>query len=281
MSEHITETPTVKRLERSSQNKFLAGVCGGLGRYFDLNPNVFRLGLVVLTLLGGAGILVYIAALLVMPAEGEPQSIAERALAERRDHPWRLVALGLVGVAIAVLLTRADSWPSAGAGWFFVLVAGLIVLWASRERGARRAVLAIVGVLAVLLATAVTAIAVAFSWFDVSLGDGVGDRTYTPAAVSDVRQQYELGIGDLRVDLSRLHTDRPLLVKAKVGMGKLRVIVPAGTAVAVDSHVKAGSISALDRTDNGRNAHVQVGSAGRLTLDASVGAGRIEVVRAG
>ena len=55
MSEHITHTQGIKRLERSSTDRMLAGVSGGLGRYFDLNPAVFRLGFVVLTLLGGAG----------------------------------------------------------------------------------------------------------------------------------------------------------------------------------------------------------------------------------
>src|SRR5215468_4832492 len=84
MSEHITHTATVKRLERSSSDRMLAGVSGGLGRYFDLNPGVFRLGFIVLVLLGGAGILVYLAAVLVIPNEGE-ESIAARILAERRD----------------------------------------------------------------------------------------------------------------------------------------------------------------------------------------------------
>ena len=80
MSEHITHTPTVRRLERSS-DRILAGVAGGLGKYFELNPNFFRIGFVVLTLLGGAGILVYLAALLVMPAEGKERSLAEQVLA--------------------------------------------------------------------------------------------------------------------------------------------------------------------------------------------------------
>src|SRR6266536_4496476 len=101
MSEHITHTPMVKRLERSSSSRVVAGVCGGLGRYFDLNPNVFRLGIVVLTLLGGAGILVYLAAVLVLPAEGRDASIAAQVLAERSERPWPLVGLGLVGIAIA------------------------------------------------------------------------------------------------------------------------------------------------------------------------------------
>jgi phage shock protein PspC (stress-responsive transcriptional regulator) len=102
MSEHITHTPIVKRLERTPSDKKIAGVAGGLGRYFDLNPNVFRLGFVILTILGGSGVLVYLAAVLVMPVEGEDQSIAGRALSQRRERPAALVGIGLVAVAIAL-----------------------------------------------------------------------------------------------------------------------------------------------------------------------------------
>jgi phage shock protein PspC (stress-responsive transcriptional regulator) len=280
MGEHIADTAQVKRLERSSRNRMIAGVCGGLGRYFDLNPIVFRLGLVVLTLLGGAGILVYIAAVLVIPAEGEEASIAERVLAERRDHPGRLVGLALVGVAIFVLLSRASSWPSAGAAWVFVLIAGLAVLWASKERRARRLVLALTTAAVVALAAALVAVVAAFAWFDVSLGDGAGDRVYAPLSAADVRHDYNLGVGNLKVDLSRVPATSELHVHARVGIGELRVIVPRDASVVVDSHVKLGSISSLDHHGDGHNAHVLIGGGDKLYLDARVGAGRIDVVRA-
>ncbi len=111
MSEHITHTPQIKRLERSSSDRMVAGVSGGLGRYFDLSPAVFRLGFVNLTLLGGAGVLVYLAALLVVPAEGTEQSIAAQVLAERRDRPWPLVGLGLASVALVPCSPAASSPP--------------------------------------------------------------------------------------------------------------------------------------------------------------------------
>src|SRR3954453_13165899 len=136
MSEYTTPIPMVKRLERSSDAKLLAGVAGGLGRYFDISPAVFRLGFVVLTLLGGAGILVYLAAVLVIPKEDEERSIAEDVLANRRDHPWRLIALGLVAVAILSLLARADTWPTAGAAWALIVIGGIVLLWTTvRRRG--------------------------------------------------------------------------------------------------------------------------------------------------
>ena len=97
MTQPLTHTPQVKRLERSSSSRVVAGVSGGLGRYFDINPAVFRLGFVVLTLLGGAGILVYLAAVLVIPDEGREQLDRGRrarraprpALAPRRARPDR------------------------------------------------------------------------------------------------------------------------------------------------------------------------------------------------
>src|SRR5215472_5540470 len=174
MSEHITETTSIKRLERSSSDRMIAGVSGGLGKYFDLNPGVFRLGFIVLVLLGGAGILVYLAAVLVIPNEGE-ESIAARILAERRDRPVPLIALGLVGIAIAVLLSRGDLWPAAGTGWVLILILAVGVVFASRSERRNRAVLAIVlGTVALIAVALVTAVVVAFAWFNVSLSDGVG-----------------------------------------------------------------------------------------------------------
>src|SRR3989449_7678939 len=96
MSEHITEQPAVKRLERSRSDRMVAGVSGGLARYFDIHPAFYRVGFVVLTLLGGAGILIYLAAVLVMPDEGKEDSVVTAALKNRRDRPWPLIGLALV-----------------------------------------------------------------------------------------------------------------------------------------------------------------------------------------
>jgi phage shock protein PspC (stress-responsive transcriptional regulator) len=278
MNTHIASTPQVKRLERTKSPRIIAGVAGGLARYFDLSPAVFRLGLIVLTLLGGAGILVYLAAALVIPEEGADQSFAERVLSERRDRPWPLIGLGLVGVAVAVLLAQA----AAGAGWVLVLIAGLIVLWMSRRekkgRGIFFTVLALTGVLVAAIATATV---IAFAWFDVSLGDGVGDRTYEPASISNLKPSYQQGVGSLRVDLSHIGpVTKETHVNASVGVGELRIVVPHDAAVSVDARAKAGELFVLENHDDGKNATVRIGH-GPLVIDARVGAGRIDVVRAG
>ena len=56
-----------KKLYRSANSKMLAGVCGGIAEYFGWDPTMVRLALVLFTLLGGAGILFYIIAWLIMP----------------------------------------------------------------------------------------------------------------------------------------------------------------------------------------------------------------------
>jgi phage shock protein PspC (stress-responsive transcriptional regulator) len=283
MTEHIAHTPTVRRLERSASDRMLAGVCGGLGRYFELNPAFFRVGFVVLTLVGGAGVLVYLAAVLVMPAEGKERSIAEQVLEERRERPWPLVGLAVVGVALLVLLSHATLWPAAGAGWIFVLVVGLVVLWVSRSaRWGGRLLKILVALVVATLAAVVTALVLAFSWFNVSLGDGVGNHEYAPLTAAAVDPSYKLGVGNLRIDLSSIGpVQSELHVKAKVGVGNLRIVVPYGVPVQVNARAKVGNVHVLNQRDSGRNAVVTTGSGGGYVIDARVGAGNIDVTRTG
>jgi phage shock protein PspC (stress-responsive transcriptional regulator) len=283
MTENITDSPTVRRLERSSSDRMLAGVCGGLGRYFELNPTVFRVGFVVLTLLGGAGVLVYLAAALVMPGEGRDRSLAEQVLAERKERPWPLIGLAIVGVALIVLLSRAALGPAAGDGWIFVLVVGLVVLWVSRSaRWGGRLLRLFLALIVAALAAFATAVVLAFSWFNVSLNDGVGDHVYAPASVAAIAPSYHLGVGSLRIDLSAIRPPaKALQVKAKVGVGELRIVVPDGARVQVSARAKLGDVHVLRLEDSGRNAIVTTGSRGRYVIDARVGLGRIDVVRAG
>ena len=57
-----------KRLTRSTTNKTLCGVCGGIAEYFNIDPTVVRLIVVFLALAGvGSGLLAYIVAAIIMP----------------------------------------------------------------------------------------------------------------------------------------------------------------------------------------------------------------------
>lgn len=283
MSDYITHPVhdgEPKRLERSSSDRFLAGVCGGLGAYFDLKPAVFRLGFVVLALLGGAGFLIYLTAALVLPAQDKEDSIAARAIADRREHPARLVGLGLVAAAVAVLLSSADSWPTAGAGWVVVLFAGLVVLWAGGRNRPRRVVFALGAFFATILLVTAAATVLAFSWFDVSLSDGTGDRVYRPASASELERVYKLGIGALEVDLTRLPSGTPVRVRAELGVGELKIVVPHDAEVAADVSAKLGDLTVLGQHQDGHNARIVTG-VGSIQIDAEVGAGEVRVERAG
>ena len=57
------------RLYRSSSDKMIAGVCGGLGDFFGLDPTLVRLVFVVLALLGGHGLLVYLVLWIIVPRQ--------------------------------------------------------------------------------------------------------------------------------------------------------------------------------------------------------------------
>lgn len=58
-----------KKLRKSRTDKKLCGVCGGLANYFECDPTIVRLGTVLLSLFWGAGLVVYLAAALVLPFE--------------------------------------------------------------------------------------------------------------------------------------------------------------------------------------------------------------------
>lgn len=58
---------TMKKLYRSNTNRKLCGVCGGFAEYFDLDPTIMRLLVIILTLFGGGGLLIYLICALVIP----------------------------------------------------------------------------------------------------------------------------------------------------------------------------------------------------------------------
>ena len=299
MSEHTTHIPEIRRLHRSRSDRMLAGVSGGLARYFEIHPAVFRVGFVVLTLLGGAGVLIYAAAALVMPDEGKEDSIATAALRNRRDRPWPLIGLGLLAVAGAVLLSRATLWPS-GDSWVFFLLAGAVILWITRHppadeamdaaelaaedsRRVRRALKRTGIVLASFVALVLVAVAVFMAVFHVHVGRGVGDSTYAVTDMQALEDDYRLGIGSLELDLSSLQLPTGVThVDTSVDVGDLQVIVPTGVALQVHAEAQAGYANVLGQTDDGRNADVDLSQTGSrvLVLDAHVGAGSVRIERA-
>ena len=68
--------PERPALRRPFEDRMLAGVAAGLARYFGVDATIVRIAFVVLTVVGGAGIPLYLAGLLLIPDEGSDQSIA-------------------------------------------------------------------------------------------------------------------------------------------------------------------------------------------------------------
>jgi phage shock protein PspC (stress-responsive transcriptional regulator)/predicted membrane protein len=298
MSE-TTHTNEIRRLQRSRSDRMVAGVSGGLARYFDIHPAVFRVGFVVLTLLGGAGILIYAVAALVMPDEGKADSVATAALRDRRDRPWPLIGLGLLAVAVVILLSRATLWFDGDAWWLF-LIAGALVLWLTRHpsepsadakqlaaqdsRRVRRLFRRLLIAVAALLALAIAAVAIFLATFDVDLGSGVGDRNYIVTTPEQLRDEYHLGIGSLDLDMSRVELPKgETHVEVRVDVGDMDVLVPAGVALRIQGKAEVGEVDLPNGIKgNGRNVESELIETGErvLVLDASVGAGAVRVERA-
>ena len=60
-----------KRLQRSRTKRMLAGVCGGIGSYFDVDPTIIRVLFVLFSLVVGGGILAYILLWIIIPEDPE------------------------------------------------------------------------------------------------------------------------------------------------------------------------------------------------------------------
>jgi phage shock protein C len=58
-----------RKLYRSTSNRQLAGVCGGLAEYFNLDPTLIRVLFVILAVLGGSGVILYIALWIIVPKQ--------------------------------------------------------------------------------------------------------------------------------------------------------------------------------------------------------------------
>jgi phage shock protein PspC (stress-responsive transcriptional regulator) len=306
MSEHTVEEPAVRRLERSRDDRMLAGVCGGLARYFGIHPAFYRVGFVVLTLIGGAGILVYLAALLVIPDEGHDESIAAETLRQSRDRPWPLIGLGLLGLAGVVLLSRVTLWPHGDAAWILLFLAGGTILFlarrssepsppvvgtdesttavaagaaivAPRKRHILRTILVVLGSLFVV---ALTAAAIVVAIFPVHLSHGVGEKTFAPASVAALERTYTLGIGKLDLDLTNVRLPvGETRVRARVDYGDVLIVVPSDVAVRAYGKARLGYVNVLGDEDDGRNADERAPAAGArvLVVDARVQVGSVRI----
>ena len=330
--------PRPKRLYRAREGRVIGGVCEGLGRYFDVDPIIFRIGTVVLTFVGGAGLLAYLAALLLIPAEEDPNA-APGETPEGRNR-W-LVVLGVIvlvciagpflvggGLILAGFLVPVAILVAAGVlVWWFVsgegpageagdvakraalgigilLVCGLISIggaWAAAAGGETIVAVVVIAAAVVIIAGAfvrpvrwlvLPALALALSAGTVQaagidLEGGVGERDYRPVSALDLQDRYQLGMGELVIDLRQ--TDLPpgdVPLEVDLGVGEARVVVPKDVCVATDAHVRVGEIRTFERHNEGVDVDVQdrpdaPAGVTRLLVDAEVGVGSLRIGHSG
>jgi predicted membrane protein len=190
-----------------------------------------------------------------------------------------LVGALLVLVGIAWLLDAAG----VEVPWRAVLPAALIAVGLACIVGAfrgRQHALMVLG----LALTVVLSVAVAADWdLEVPLAGGVGDRTEQPTTPADLTR-YQLGAGDLVVDLRRLQVPPgTTAVDARVGIGELVVELPDGVTAEVVARSGLGEVRVLGQEEGGFGSRVDAEADGggdrRLELDLRVGVGSVRVER--
>ncbi|WP_329484375.1 PspC domain-containing protein [Kribbella sp. NBC_01484] len=123
--------------QRSRSDRWVAGVCGGIGRALNIDPVLVRVVMAVL-IISGPGVIFYIAAWVLMPDEGSERSAAQGLLGDRvrPDHPWLWPIV--IGVCVFVAIAMMSSF---NVGRFVpgpLIVLAVIWLAAKHRKGERR-----------------------------------------------------------------------------------------------------------------------------------------------
>ena len=118
-----------KRLYRSRQSSVIAGVCGGLGEYFDIDPVFIRILAVVLLFAHGIGFVAYIVAWIAMPRTPVEVVTVDREPSKLRGY-WPGVILIAIGAIF--LMDRIFWWFHWHHLWpILLIIAGVALLWRS------------------------------------------------------------------------------------------------------------------------------------------------------
>lgn len=140
-----------RRLHRSRTNKMLAGVCGGLGEYLQIDSSIVRIFFVIL-LVQGVGVLLYLILWFILPYADEPDEpeqsafqpsgFARRASSMGEDlqqsisHPDpalpKYIGIGLIAAGVFMILERLNifwlGWFNSNVLWSLLLIAGGVLL---------------------------------------------------------------------------------------------------------------------------------------------------------
>jgi len=288
------------RLRRDMEHRMLGGVAAGVARYLDIDVVIIRLVFAVLTLFGGSGALIYVAAWLLVPADDEAHPLAQQWAGRR--PPRRSLIVIVVGIVLAVvalsdLFSSGPWWPhrDGGFGLAFGAVALVLALTLVAGSGGNRTAVSRLRwlLLMVVLAFAAVVIVAAATVFSIEaasgvpLRGGIGDTQWHPTSAGQLAPSYRLAVGNLNVDLSdvafRAGTTH---VTASVGIGRLTVEVPPGPTVSVVAHSGLGDVQVFGQNNGGlstvgtmQSPGAGTGSRAHVVIDADAGVGQVQVVR--
>ncbi len=269
-----------RRFLRSRDDRVVAGVAGGLGRYFDIDPVIIRIAFAVSILFGGLGLIAYIAAVLFVPSDDGTGVPVSSGRGRGVLQVLGIIALAFVALAAFGALVAGAAFAT-GLGYglpiaVLIVVIGIALAVLSFRGGARWL---IVPALALTIGVGVASAA------DLDLEGGVGEREYRPASAAAIPADgYELGVGSLAVDLRDVDWSprRIIDLDVRVGAGEAIVAVPPEVCVAADGHVGAGELRIAGQRADGLDVELATAEGSRATpqlrLDADVDLGRIVVV---
>lgn len=219
------------------------------------------------------------------PWPAPPSARAQRRQSryERREHRQRsfltplTLSILLIGAGIASLLQATGALD---VNLTVLLAIATCVVGTALVTSAffgRARLLILVG----LLLVAATG---ASNTLDVPLRGGIGNREFHPLQISELESNYEMGIGELQLDLRDVPlAGRTTIVNAQTGIGELLVLVPSSVRVEVHAHAGAGSLMLFGRDNGGwpenDDRAIDGTGPGVLRLDLKVGAGQVTVRR--
>ncbi|MET7305021.1 PspC domain-containing protein [Embleya sp. NPDC005575] len=133
-------TTTIRpQLLRSTEDRMVSGVCGGLGEHFGLDPVIFRIVFAVLSLFGGVGVLVYSLGWLLIPARGEEQPMLRRILSGKFDYGASAATVVAV-MGVALFFTYLDSGFGPSVPLLMITAVVLFMVWSDTKKKQEAAV---------------------------------------------------------------------------------------------------------------------------------------------
>jgi phage shock protein C len=118
------EKRAARKLYRSSSDRIISGVCGGLAEHFEIDPTLVRVIFIVLALMSGVGVIIYLALALLVPSEGKEEKSPKETIkegAEEIGQKAKEVATE-VGEGVKKVASRAKAPGTFLLGLVLVLI---------------------------------------------------------------------------------------------------------------------------------------------------------------